>query len=347
MFKKIKKKALCCIFGIFISILSHGQMPEGDQNWDIIFFDNFNSIDTSIWDTDPFPIWHGADYEFHPNKLSINSSNLLITSTENGSMIETGAIQSKESYGFGYFEARIKFQVQGTTWNNAFWLARGYSNIPRGSDGLITPYYHPCCNAPSCTPQDVWWDEIDIEVLQDYQVTSNIHRVFGNCTNSYEPGIMIYNKTNDYINNYHIYGIEYSSDKIRFYLDNYKWDERNSSQLPDSSLWIIFNTGFIYKTGNIANNTFPGYYYVDWVKYYKLKTSLCETDATILSNSDLQNFQYGLRRNITLGNGSSNIYLNYGDKVTLRASNSININGSFTVPIGSTFDIIPTQCNYD
>jgi hypothetical protein len=64
----------------------------------------------------------------------------------------------------------------------------------------------------------------------------------------------------------------------------------------------------------------------------------CNNNAPpINSYSDITNFfkNPSIYKNITIGNGSSSISLNVGDKITFRASNTVTINGSFCVPSGN------------
>lgn len=90
--------------------------------------------------------------------------------------------------------------------------------------------------------------------------------------------------------------------------------------------------------------TFPQYMKIDYFRYYQLKKN-CNTDVIINDATDLNNYIFSVKRNITIGNASSIIYLNSGDIKTFRATNEITINGDFIVPIGSELNIIPTPCN--
>jgi hypothetical protein len=87
------------------------------------------------------------------------------------------------------------------------------------------------------------------------------------------------------------------------------------------------------------------HYEVDYFRYYQLNTQYCNTDALIANNAQLSAFTYGVRRNITIGNGTSAISLNTGESVTFRATNDVTINGEFTAPLGCELNIIPTPCH--
>ena len=93
------------------------------------------------------------------------------------------------------------------------------------------------------------------------------------------------------------------------------------------------------------NAPYPLEYIIDYFRYYQLDMSNCNTDITIRNNDDLNNFTYGVRKNITIGTGSSSIPLNSGDNITLRSSGEISINGEFIVPLGAELTLIPTPCH--
>jgi hypothetical protein len=66
-------------------------------------------------------------------------------------------------------------------------------------------------------------------------------------------------------------------------------------------------TGLRWLNNN-KNDEMP--YDVDYFRYYQLNTQYYNTDALIANNAQLSAFTYGVRRNITIGNGTSAISLN-------------------------------------
>lgn len=149
--------------------------------------------------------------------------------------------------------------------------------------------------------------------------------------------------------NFHKFAAECLPGRVIFYFDDVSYFSIYSQSYPTHPMRVVIDNQLqVYPkdfvTNGIPVTPWPIYYVVDYFHYYQLNMDYCGTDATINSNSDLTSFQYGVRRNITIGNGSSSISLNTGDNITFRATNGVTINGNFTVPVGSTLNIIPTPC---
>lgn len=81
---------------------------------------------------------------------------------------------------------------------------------------------------------------------------------------------------------------------------------------------------------------------VEYVKVYKLKCD-CNTDVTITNNTQLANFDQKVKHNITIGS-SNGITVLTNTNVTMRACNSITINGPFEVPTGAQLGMIVHPC---
>jgi len=156
---------------------------------------------------------------------------------------------------------------------------------------------------------------------------------------------------------FHKYAAECLPDRIVYYYDDVPIHTIHTGPFPRTLMGVVIcnqlNNAYDwppqYKIPNVfagyENTPFPIYYDVDYFRYYQLNMQYCNTDAFILNAVQLAAFVYGVRRNITIGNGTSSISLNAGESVTFRASNSVTINGDFTVPLGSELNIIPTPCH--
>ncbi|MCL2722755.1 MAG: hypothetical protein FWD47_15605 [Treponema sp.] len=83
--------------------------------------------------------------------------------------------------------------------------------------------------------------------------------------------------------------------------------------------------------------------YVDYVKVYQLKYD-CGT--TVVGIPDFSTFDYKVKKSITL---NSPMYWTGRtaamNKVTLRATDFIELQGGFEVPLGVELNIIPTSCH--
>ena len=63
-------------------------------------------------------------------------------------------------------------------------------------------------------------------------------------------------------------------------------------------------------------------------------------DMLIESNVDFTTFNYAVKKSITIGNST----IPQNSNVTLRATDFIQLNGGFTLPLGSELNIVPTPC---
>lgn len=84
-------------------------------------------------------------------------------------------------------------------------------------------------------------------------------------------------------------------------------------------------------------------------KNYKLSDGLsapanpyCGTSITYDDQTALGNYNPGVYSDITIGNGSNSITIGSTNNHIYRAVNSITINKEFTVPVGQTFELLPS-----
>lgn len=82
---------------------------------------------------------------------------------------------------------------------------------------------------------------------------------------------------------------------------------------------------------------------IDYIHIYQLELD-CQTDETISCQSDLDNFNYAVKKSISITSivGQPIIYSN--DKVTFRVTDTFEITGSFEVNSGAEFTILQQDC---
>ena len=270
------------------------------------------------------------------------------------SISSTGGIRSKnENYLYGYYEMRAKLP--------------GYFNDSLQqpcSRGFWTSFftYHQVSGPPGC--RVIEHCEIDIvepngyinglgEQTDDAQSNTIGHHMImdtSSCDHTKLSPKGIHNLPILY-ENFHKFAAECLPDRIIYYFDDVPIHTVYGMPFPNHLMHVAMinqlQNGIWSQYPNIfyPNTPFPIYFDVDYFRYYQLNTQYCNTDALIINNNQLSNFVYGVRRNITIGNGSAAISLNAGQSVTFRATNDVTINGEFTVPLGSELNIIYTPCH--
>ena len=376
----MKTQYLFLIFCI-VAVTGYGQVtPIKDKNWVLnpSLSDEFNGtrLDTTKWATDPFA-WYA---ECYPRNVTIED---MPRSSNNGSigvqpnrMLRlraeydnsethwkgfTGGVETKgKNYLYGYYEMRAKLpgyldtihSIPGYPDSLGQHCSRGFWPTLYTSHQVIDP------NDPDSILEH---EEIDIVEPAGNTPTddaqSNILgygiRVNGEPMHCIK---IIHNLPPEY-EDFHKYAAECLPDRVIYYFDDVPIHTLEGMPYPKTLMRVTIcnqlqsGSDYLERKFGIENvfkgyNTpWPIYYDVDYFRYYQLNTQYCNTDALIINNTQLSNFVYGVRRNITIGNGSAAISLNSGESVTFRATNDVTINGEFTVPLGSELNIIYTPCH--
>lgn len=328
-----------CLLAVCIPALQ-AQQPSTDPHWQLSFTEDFNTLNTSKWHAkhnyDAYgaatmnPLVHlntpanarvqsgnliiqlnKADYSCPPEALNTYGCEKQAVTGQTYSYT-SGYVESvAQNFRYGYVEARIRVpETFGI--NSAFWT------LLRDGD---SPY-----------------SEIDIfEMLPGinkygfpyhdrYIMTSNVHyRINGQPAE--EPGT---NGVSDYTQ-YHIYSMEWSPEQIIWYVD-YKEVRR----IANPGVWkpqkIIFSMGFYDADNSLPPaNLLPSAMYIDWFRYYRLKTD-CTVPFQVCAFNPAA-YDNKVKKSISIGgNGCVNSLAAYSSTM-LRAAESIDISGDFTVPV--------------
>ncbi len=190
------------------------QKNKGNWTFNRLFSDEFNGseLDNEKW-FDHNPGWKGRKPTFfHKSNVSLKNGKLVLSLNKHGgdSLPEgfthsSGYIRSKKTFLYGYIEARLK--PIDAPWVSGFWL---YDQQP--------DYQQPD-----------WWTEIDIcencpgVKKNRHTLTSNLH-VFkapkdkGNIEKQISFG-KNYKINFELQKDFHVWGLEWSKNVIRFYID--------------------------------------------------------------------------------------------------------------------------------
>ena len=164
--------------------------------------------------------------------------------------------------------------------------------------------------------------------------------------------------TQNSANNYgwHTFGLEWGPSKAIFYIDDkpVKTTYADFSTFLQTGLYITLTPGgfssiindclqLVSTSSFPSTQTFPYNLELDFVRVWKLNMDDCSGSTLVLSKLDPSTYTYGVKSAIQI-TGTSNTVLSSGDKVSLRASNTIEIDKNFEAPIGAEFMLIPTPC---
>ncbi|KAA1244786.1 family 16 glycosylhydrolase [Aquimarina sp. RZ0] len=218
-----------------------------------------NILDTSKW-YENNPKWKGRPPTyFHPSNVSIENDELVIRVNQHQNeklpknfTHTTGFIKSKEKFLYGYFEASLK--LMDAPWVSGFWM----TNV--GKD---------------------WWTEIDIcenapgLTYNRNDLNSNLH-VFrapkgkGDVKNHFSRTKKYY-FPQELQQDYHVWGLEWTPEFIRFYIDGILFREAKNTHWHQP-LEININCESNKWFGALPDdNRLNGEYHVQYVRIWKKK----------------------------------------------------------------------------
>jgi beta-glucanase (GH16 family) len=248
------------------------------------FRDEFNgsSLDTNKWNYRQ--LGRRNDAINTQDAVSVNNGNLTIQVYTENNTHYAGMISTENSHlqTYGYFEARIKFDTRPGMWS-AFWVQSpdmvGSNSLASRNPGRSDLYgtemdivEHRVVDQNNTPRQDI----IDASVHMDgYDANQKTLR---------EDSINI-----NADSGYHTYGMEWTSDALRFYIDgNLFWAVDNNtarargistSPISGRSEYVILSTevrnnswaGNIPSGGYGSKSTSTTKMTVDWVRVYRKK----------------------------------------------------------------------------
>jgi beta-glucanase (GH16 family) len=343
---------IICVIFCTICHFAIGQTPANDANWvlDTAKSDEFNgvSLNTTKWHILDCPSgdccnWGGGT-AFEKGNAIDSSGRLCLRSDGPGmapipcsrNTYPTGGITSTLSdYSYGYFEMYAKLpgfiDGSGNVHSDKFWPA-------------FWMFYNPDCAIHN---------EIDImdECCCAYAgaaVTGSGWGQAGTGVDSCSParvGFITYNSPAPLCTGFHKFALEWNANRLIFYRDDVPYFENyNNPSFVMNPQKIVIDLQISNSCDFYPGTPFPQYMQVDYFRYYKLNLD-CGTSSIILNNTDLANYVFSVKSDITFGNGLNTVSLNSTDVKYFRAANTITINGTFTAPLGSEFALILTACN--
>ena len=367
---------------MLLSMNMMAQIDFYDQNWKLTFHDEFDT--TRIWDTnswismpdnkwDAYPgyIIHGKEHQIYQydhcvfdtsngymrlvaecDSIRIKNHEYHLPNVLNGHYPNTygktdslyyfsGEIDTRTKFQYGYFEIQCKLPVHQGAFP-AFWLFSS-SSVPGNSyyeeidifeySWWISSPQSPNPNPPGTGSKRCYTCALcfnDTENIRDGHIYGQAYP-------------LIPSNSSD-LDHFHKFGCKWTPEHIVWYFDgNIMNDYSNADSIPHRLLTLKTNYAIdsYYKHGGFW--TGPGEMVIDYIHIYQLELD-CQTDETISCQSDLDNFNYAVKKSISITStvGQPIIYSN--DKVTFRVTDTFEITGSFEVNSGAEFTILQQDC---
>jgi beta-glucanase (GH16 family) len=267
----------------FVILILLYNIQSAAQTWNLAWSDEFDSgsVNTANWVFETGGTgWGNNELEYYTNRLDnacIDNGNLLIIAKREsyGGKSYTSArlkTQNLKSFTYGKIESRIKLPVGQGLWP-AFWmLGNSINSAGWPKCGEIDILEH--INSSTLVNGTMHWD-------------NNGHAQYG--------GTTVCDVTQ-----YHVYGIEWDVNSIRWYLDGNKYWEGSIANNINSTdefhvpffILLNFAVGGNWPGNPDATTPFPDTMYVDYVRVYQISnTSVPDGSEHVPARFDLmQNY---------------------------------------------------------
>ncbi len=348
-------KKVIALFISFSSFSLSAQTPADDPTWQLVFTEDFNILDPNIWTTqNQFNCWGAYAAVMLPSNVSIQSGNLVLTlqretnyycpncvphrligSTATSQNFDfSGAwVNSKnENFHYGYYEMRVKMDYRPGFWP-ALWML----------NSSVKPHYSEIDIAEMIGAGKVTQSGIPNQVMAQNKYTTNLHGKGSPNISVIDNGLSDYKEVdiNDYTQ-YHIYSFDWQPNRMLWYIDGMLVRSTVPFEPFDVSMTMIFDVHIqdslaqkYYGGNNPFTPDYPAKMYVDYFKYYQLKgnctpaINTCNYNFPSHINTTKQQYDIG-------GYGCSDV-VPIGQPYVFRASNYVQLNSGFEVPVGATF----------
>lgn len=337
MWNRIGTKNYRIILFLILSIKGFSQTPLTDNHWQLIFEDHFREdrVDQNKWD-----IWGpmtraGEEAIVLPKNIYLSGKvfndflNVRIQReyppiqylNPYGQLQDyyysSGWVQTICPFGYGYFEASISWPYRNGI-HSAFWLFVTYGCSYKEID-IVEPW-----DGKNGPPGQIW-DETNFST--GYFDTAYL--VNGKLVQGDSHGRKEFM---DDHSQFHKYGLEWTPTNIYWYVDDKCIRYHPNTGVNQLMHIILSNT--IDSTIEVSGE-FPNAASIDYVRVYRLKGN-CSTNINTC-NYDFDTPDDQVRRNIIIGGSGCSNSVSVGSNVNLRASETIQINGVFDIPIGVSF----------
>lgn len=256
------RPVLAILWGVaaLLIVPSMGQADPPSGQWQLLpaFSDEFegSALDTTKWYPNN-PQWKGRQPGyFTPDNVQVSDGRLQITMKYEPDFpnyptgydtYTTGAVKSKQTVKYGYFEARCK--AMDSRGSSAFWF---YNTEP------------------------TWWTEIDVFEIggaapgHEQAVHMNVH-VFRTPTAGENHWSRPATWTAPFrlADDFHVYGLEWNTEEIKYYIDGVL---RHSQANTDwhQPLYLNFDSETIPSWfGLPAAATLPSTFEIDYIRAYQ------------------------------------------------------------------------------
>lgn len=281
-------------------------------------------------------------YTLPPNTFGVNYQ---CDPNNNELYYYSGMIESlpTNKFRYGYFEIKCKLPVHHGAFP-AFWLWDSQKNEYYEEIDILEYSWdftgesgqnpsHPQIGSRRHYTSGIWYNP------NSHQNYHSIGRVF--------PEI---SENEDDLTGWHIYGCEWLPDQVIFYRDGKAISKVNGrANIPQHAMTLKANYAIDryalngYQLGNSPYWEGSDEMVIDYINVYQLNWD-CSTEEIIARQLELDQFNYAVKKSITITSSIEPVFVQSTDKVTFRATDFFEITGSFQTDSGSEFTVIMQGC---
>lgn len=270
-------------------------------------------------------------------------------------IVEQGSVSSNKDwphllgqFRYGYFEIRCKVPIHEGA-KSSFWLWGAYPNgfyeeidvyefcwdfeNIWSTTWTHNPHPHGAGN-PYCFTSGMYINKEDAD-FHPMEKTSKARK---------------YLMIGDSLSNWHTFACEWLPDRVLWFCDGNLVDEYyNPDSIPSHSMTLKTSYQIDryalkeHNSNNLPNWKDGGCMTVDYIIVRQLNWD-CSTDEVIAQQTDLDDFDYAVKKSIAVTSTIESISVGSTDKVTFRASDYFQITGPFQVDSGGELTVIIQSC---
>ena len=287
------------------------------------------------------PLRCGCDIGYCPAPWRTGHSCNSVDSLQHPSVhYYSGTIETIQPVGFGYYEIECTMPTHDGACS-AFWF---WSCIG-GTYNEIDVFEHSTSlchdDMERGTLSGIWYNPDSTNYIIDTATGYKAHRL--------DPAFYSLPSSSLNLENYHRFGCLWMPERVSFFVDGIEVNEStDASHVPQYPMFLKI-THLEDLDANFGTDDDPDWWQgtdemtINYVKAYKLMTD-CESDEYIRSLIDFSDFNFGVKHSISMGDPSGTLAIPNSTSITLRATESITIDGGFEVPVGTEMTLIIQEC---
>lgn len=283
----------------------------------------------------------GEDYAPGPHPYHCDSTGLQHPNIH----YHSGMIETVKPVGYGYYEIECKMPLHdGISTSLWFWSNIGgtYNEI----DILEHCTKHSNGDLERTFLSGIWYNPLG----------TNSQYILDSLGNVVVPGAHRYANqsytlptSSPSLDNYHIFGCLWLPERMAIFCDgNLVTECINPNYIPPHSMRLkITQKEDGYAFDSVSNSwwTVNDTTSINYVKAFLLKTN-CDIDSYIRNITDFNNYVYSVKHTVTLGATTGILSIPDNSNFTIRAVDSIVIDGGFEVPTGASMTLITQECPF-